>query len=98
VSSPALDPAMVEWSGRHFAMLNEGGVWAIPRSGMIFGKRGGRLELVAAMPWMPEMEGTITPGQLREQQASEFETVRAHFGAAGIEVVRPEPDEEGDET
>jgi len=88
MSAPELDPAMVEWCGRHFAMIREGGVWAIPRSGMIFRKEGRRLVLTAEGPYMPEMEGTITPEQLREQQAAEFEAVRAHFGAAGIEVVR----------
>jgi hypothetical protein len=96
MSTPELDPAMIEWSGRQFAMIREGGVWAIPRSGMIFAKRGGRLELVAAMPWMPEMEGTITREELRAQQTLEFFAVRRHFGAAGVEVVRPEPDEEGE--
>ncbi len=88
-----LDPAMVEWCGRHFDMIREGGVWAIPRSGMVFSKRGGRLELVAAMPWIPEMEGTITREELRAQQTLEFSAVRRHFGAAGIDVVRPEPDD-----
>jgi len=90
MSTPELDPAMVEWSGRHFGLIAEGGVWAIPRSGMIFTKREGQLVLIAAMPYMPEMDGTITAEQLAEQQDAQFEAVRAHFGAAGIEVVREE--------
>jgi hypothetical protein len=85
-----IDPAYVEWCRRHFAFMREGGVWGIPRSGLIFTKRDGRLILTAAMPWDPAMEGTITADELRAQQDEEFESNRQHFAAADIEVVRAE--------
>lgn len=85
-----LDPASVEWSRRQFALIADGGVWAVPRSGMLFQRRGQQLVLTVAMPWMPEMEGAITVAELREQQDSEFEGIRKAFGAAGIEVIRSE--------
>lgn len=90
MSVRAIDPAHVEWCAAHFALMREGGVWGIPRSGMIFEKREGKLVLVAEMPWQPEMAELCTAAQLREQQDEEFEAVSAHFGAAGIAVVKAE--------
>lgn len=76
------------WCRQLFASLNEGGTWSIPRSGLIFMKRDGKLMLHMVMPWMPEMEGVITPEQLQKQQDSEFlEAVKA-FGEVGITVER----------
>lgn len=86
----AMDPAHLAWCRMHFDMLKEGGVWGIPRSGLMFRKEAGKLVLFAEMPWMPEMEGTITPEELREQQDEEFEANRRHFGAVGIDVIRAE--------
>ena len=81
-----LDPQHVEWCRRMFALLRDGGVWGIPRSGLMWMKRDGKLVLTARMPWMPEMAGTITPEQLKEQQDEEYEANRLHFNAAGITV------------
>ena len=92
MSSAGLDPAHVAWCGRHFAMLREGGLWAVPRSGLVFAKRAGRFVLVKAMPWEPAMAGTLTAEQLREWQEVDFQDIRVHFGAAGIDVVREDPD------
>ena len=78
----------IEWCRAQHAMLREGGVWAVPRSGMIFTKRGDRFVLTLEMPWLPEMEGTITVAELREQQNAEYESIREHFAVAGIEVVK----------
>lgn len=83
-----------DWCRNLFATIREGGVWMVPRSGMIFTKRAGRLVLTAEMPYMPEMEGRLTAEQLREQQAGEFETIREHFRVAGIEVVKEDRDGE----
>ena len=80
----------VAWCRAQFNLIRDGGVWAVPRSGMIFTREGDRLVLTAEMPWMPEMEGTITPEQLRAQQAGEFESIRRHFAEAGITVTRRE--------
>lgn len=76
------------WCRAQLAMVRDGGIWLVPRSGMGFTRRGDTFVWTVAMPWLPEMEGTVTAEQLREQQESEFESIREHFAAAGIEVVR----------
>ena len=81
-------PEHIAWCRQQIDMLRIGGVWAIPRSGLIFTKTGdNELTLTARMPWMPEMEDTITPEQLVEQQQNEYETNERHFRAAGITMV-----------
>ena len=78
--------ADVAWCRRLFERLNDGGTWAIPRSGLVFTKRGGVFVLTAEMPHDPAMP--ITEAELREQQADEFRETRRHFEEAGILVVR----------
>lgn len=84
------DPAFQAWCLRQYAMVREGGIWMVPRSGMVFQKRAGGFVLTAEMPWMPEMEGRITREQLREQQDEEFDVIRRHFAAVDIPVTRAE--------
>jgi hypothetical protein len=79
-----LDPNHIEWCRNHFRIMSEGGSWGMPRSGLIFVKRGNALVLVARMPHDPAMP--ITPEQLREQQDSDIEGTKLYFGAAGITV------------
>jgi hypothetical protein len=83
-----LDPAHVAWCGRHFNFLAEGGIWAVPRSGLVFQRQGATLVLIESMPWMPEMEGRITAAELDEQQAGEYDQIRDHMMAAGVTVTR----------
>jgi hypothetical protein len=73
-----------QWSKNLFATLTDGGSWGVPRSGLIFHRRGNDLVLVLAMPHMAEMP--ITPEQLQAQQDSDFEAIREKFGEAGITV------------
>ena len=80
-----LDPNHVAWSRNHFRMLREGGTWAIPRSGLIFIRRGNELQLIARMPHDPAMP--CTREQLQEQQDADFDGVKDNFGAAGVTVV-----------
>jgi hypothetical protein len=80
-----LNPEHVEWSRNHFRTIANGGAWGLPRSGLIFTKRGNTLVLTARMPHDPAMP--ITAEQLIEQQDSDFEGTKLHFGAAGITVV-----------
>ena len=79
-----MDPNHVEWSRRHFATMKDGGVWGVPRSGLIFQRQGGELVLIDRMPHTEEMP--VTPEQLAEQQRSDIAVITAHFGAAGIVV------------
>jgi hypothetical protein len=74
------------WCRQMFASLAEGGVWGIPRSGVVFRKEGDALVLTESMPYDESMP--LTFAQFTEQQNGEFETVREHFAAAGIEVRR----------
>lgn len=83
-----IDPAYVAWCRQHFAMMAEGGVWAVPRSGVVFRKREGRLVLDARMPWDPAMASLASADELHDQQEGEYQTVRLHFAEAGIEVVK----------
>jgi hypothetical protein len=86
-----LDPAMVEWSRQRFEQMADGGAWAVPRSGMIFVRRGERLELTARMPYVVGMP--VAKDVFREQQRLEFESIERHFKAAGIAVIDVSKDE-----
>lgn len=101
VSDP-IDPRKaaedVEWCRTMFESLAEGGVWGIPRSGVIFRKEGEALVLHATMPWMPAMLGRLTPEQLKAQQEGEFQAVKHYFEAAGIPVRRQDETTEGEAT
>jgi hypothetical protein len=83
---PMTEADEVAWSHDLFHKLAPGGTWAVPRSGMIFEKRGDALVLVAQMPHVPEMP--ITAEQLAEQQQSDFDSIADRFGKAGVTVRR----------
>jgi hypothetical protein len=74
-----------QWSLNTFKSLQEGGGWAVPRSGLIFRKRGDTMVLTNVMPHAADMP--ITAKQLREQQQSELRVITRYFGEAGIEVI-----------
>ena len=76
---------MINWSRMHFASMKDGGTWAVPRSGMIFQKKGNTLILTARMPHDPSM--AITVDELDEQQHREYANIKRHFEAAGITVI-----------
>jgi predicted transcriptional regulator len=80
-----VNQAHIDWSRNLFETIRDGGAWGIPRSGLIFTKRGRTFELTARMPHDPAMP--ITVDELREQQDHEFGEVAKHFRAAGIAVV-----------
>lgn len=82
------------WCRAHYAMMNEGGVWGVPRSGLIFQKNDGALVLVNRMPWTDELAQAAADGldvpataeELRAYQDSDYELIRGRFEAAGITV------------
>jgi len=77
----------IAWCRQTFDMIKDGGIWGIPRSGLIFKKTGpAQLTLVDQMPWSKDMP--ISQAQLLMQQNSEFVDTVRYFGAAGIEVIR----------
>lgn len=75
-----------KWCRQMWASLNEGGVWGIPRSGLVFSKRNGKLVLIECIPHMEEMP--VTAAQLKRQQDSDFDATVEHFGRVGVEVIR----------
>jgi hypothetical protein len=79
-----IKPEHIEWSRRHFATMRDGGVWAVPRSGMIYTKRGNELVLTARMPHDPAMP--CSAAELDRSQRDDFESIKKHFAAAGITV------------
>jgi hypothetical protein len=69
------------WCRRLIDELKDGGVWGIPRSGVVFRKTGSdRLTWVGIMP--PRKHGYA--------REDEYRTTRAKFAAAGITVDREE--------
>ena len=75
-----------DWCRQMWRSLRDGGVWAIPRSGLIFRKQGDQLVLINRMPHMVEMP--ITAAQLIEQQESDFEVTKDRFGRVGVTVTK----------
>jgi len=82
------------WSLNHFAMLREGGVWAVPRSGLLFRKEGNALILIARMPYTSEMAQAAADGHdvpaseadLRAYQDTDYACIDKNFEGAGITV------------
>jgi hypothetical protein len=68
--------------------LSEEGVWGIPRTGLIFVRRAGRLLLIEQMPHEAGMP--FSAEALRDAQAEEFIGVRDMFRAIGVDVLRDE--------
>jgi hypothetical protein len=87
MSEPTLNAEHVEWCRLLFRGLKIGGVWGVPRSGLIFTRAGeDELTLTERMPYMDGMEELLTPAQLVEQQQEEYEACAAHMRAAGVTV------------
>jgi hypothetical protein len=81
-----MKPEPVAWCKAPFDLIADGGIWAVPRSGLVFTKRGDGLVLTETLPHMEGMP--VSPAELADYQESEFDDTRRHFGAAGIEVRR----------
>lgn len=74
----------IQWSKTMFNSLADGGMWGVPRSGLIFQRQGSELVLVDRLPHIVEMP--LSRDELEAQQQSEFEGICQHFNAAGIVV------------
>jgi hypothetical protein len=77
-----------QWCQQLWDVIKDGGVWAIPRSGLIFVKREKEKQLVLtdAMPHQADMP--VTAAELKAQQDSDFDLTVQHFGKIGVAVVR----------
>lgn len=66
------------WCREMVDSMKEGGVWGVPRSGLLFVKNGpDSLALIAREPGEPE---------LRAVQDDDFRSIRDHMEAVGISV------------
>ena len=82
-----MNPEHVAWCRRTFDMVKDGGIWAMPRSGLVFQKTGpAQFTLINQMPWMAGMP--INAEELAIQQEIDFDLTVRHFAAAGIEVIK----------
>jgi biotin carboxyl carrier protein len=76
--------ASAVWCRSLFNSLSEGGAWGIPRSGLLFRKRGDVLVLAGVMPHDRLMP--ISAERLRAMQNADSNLIARHFKAAGIKV------------
>lgn len=82
----------VAWCRQQWALIRDKGVWAVPRSGLIFQKDAQSMELVliARMPHDPAMtqfDGSpLTAEQLREQQDGEVIAIGQRFAEFGVTI------------
>jgi hypothetical protein len=77
----------IAWCRMLFHSLKDGGVWGIPRTGVMFQRAGDQLVFSDRLTMQYDSEMPLTKDEFDEQQAREIEDVREHFGAAGIAVV-----------
>ncbi len=83
----------VKWSRNHFDRIKIGGIWAVPRSGLIFTKKDEQtFELTAVMPYLDEMKTAAADGRdvpeskedLVAYQRDDFDAIAKRFNRAGI--------------
>ena len=85
-TQPDTELSHAEWCRRMFESLREGGIWGVPRSGLMFRKDGDKLVLCAQMPHEESMP--LDANELRTYQDADYEAIRWHFKVAGITVER----------
>ena len=82
----------VAWSRKLFDALRDGGVWTVPRSGLVFTRRGDEFVLTQAMPWTEGMP--LGRDELRHYQDADYRLIQRHFEAAGVPIRRETKTEE----
>lgn len=80
-----MEPAHLEWCRRNFALMAEGCTWGVPRSGLVFCRRGNQLVLVDRLPYQPDMP--CTARQWAGYQEYDLQEHRRHFEAIGVRVI-----------
>lgn len=78
----------VAWCRWLWDSLVDGGIWGVPRSGLLFKKDESSRTLILCdrMPHDPLML-PISDEELRQQQDADFEAIKRRFEAAGITVM-----------
>ena len=80
----------IRWSQNLFSSLADGGVWGVPRSGLIFQKRDDKLILTERMPFAEDMPPTKE--KFAMQQEADYKEIKRVFEMAGITVEREDED------
>lgn len=83
------------WSRNLFNSLRDGGTWGVPRSGLVFCRRGDALHLVTRIPFTDDMASAAAAGRdvppdaraLRAYQDADMALIRSRFEEAGIKIV-----------
>jgi hypothetical protein len=78
-----IDTTVTGWCRTLFDKMAVGGVWTIPRSGMVFRREADRMIWVAVVP--PEADFTVGLSEIRKL---EFKETREEFAKAGIAVLK----------
>ena len=75
-----MDPKHIVWSARLWASLKEGGIWGVPRSGLIFKREGNSLVLKERAPFFS-----------KTAQDSDIDAISEHFKVIGVTVKKDVP-------
>lgn len=67
------------WCQQLFATLSQGGVWAVPRSGLVFTKRGDTMVLTSR-------EAHDSTAKWVRYQQSDYDLIKSEFAKAGITI------------
>lgn len=73
------------WATTFWSTLADGGVWGVPRSGLLFRREGNTLVLTDRMPWQEGMP--LDADELEEFQQSDLEGCVEMFRTIGVDVV-----------
>jgi hypothetical protein len=75
---------MENFASQLFASLNEGGVWLLPRTALVFRKEGRTMVLQDAMPWQDGMPWSEE--EWLSMQSHDLMGVTHMFAAIGVTV------------
>lgn len=79
-----ISPEYIQWCKNQYELVEENGVWAVPRSGLVFQKKDGKFTLVMRIP----IADPDKKKEWEELQEADYEAIKEHFEAAGITVDR----------
>jgi len=72
------------WASAMWSMLNEGGIWGVPRSGLVLRKEGNLFIVQDRMPWVPIMPWS--EAEWLQMQEDEIKDLTAMFAGIGVTV------------
>jgi len=87
----------IEWTRQNHALTREGGIWTVPRSGLIFRRTNTGFELINVMPYLPEMSEAFatghdvppSPSALMIFQKQDYECIKRRHEESGLTMTDP---------